>query len=151
MNKLLLLSLAAATLAGGCATSRDSNYDDRNSEWGYYDRSYYQRYGSYDYDRPDPRYGRYEADRYYRNNRRYRERTLAENDRIYRGRNGRYYCRRSDGTTGLIVGGIAGGVLGNIIAEGDSKTLGTVLGAIGGAAIGAAIDSSSNNNRVRCR
>ena len=37
---------------------------------------------------------------------------------------GRYYCRRSDGTTGLIVGGIAGGVLGNIIADGSSGDAG---------------------------
>ena len=75
-----------------------------------------------------------------------RERRLNDNDRVYRGQNGQYYCRRSDGTTGLIVGAIAGGVLGNIIAPGDSKTLGTVLGAIGGAVAGRAIDSG-----VRCR
>lgn len=149
MQKSILVSLAAATLLGGCTTGgygyRNNNADD----WGYYDRSYYDQYGSYDYDRPDPRYGRYDADNYYRNDRRYRERYLAENDRIYRGRNGRYYCRRSDGTTGLIVGGLAGGVAGNIIAPGDSKTLGTVLGAIGGAVIGASVDKSSK--RVRCR
>ena len=155
MNKLVLISLAVATLTGGCATNRYGYNDNRNgnsnNEWGYYDRSSYDRYGSYDYNRPDPRNGGYYADDYYRNDSRYRERNLSENDRIYRGRNGRYYCRRSDGSTGLIVGGIAGGIAGNLIAEGDSKTLGTVLGAIGGAAIGAAIDSSSNNNRVRCR
>jgi hypothetical protein len=150
MSKFKLIALAAATLVGGCATdygSRDRYADDG---WGYYDRGYYQQYGSYDYNRPDPRYSGYYADRYYRQDSRYRERSLNENDRIYRGHDGRFYCRRSDGSTGLIVGAIGGGVLGNIIAEGDSKTLGTVLGAIGGAAVGAAIDSSSNN-RVGCR
>lgn len=141
MNKLMLISLAASALVGGCATT----YDD--GPYGYYDRGYYSRYGSYDWNRPDPTYNGYYADRYYRNDRRYREYRLGSNDRIYRGNDGRYYCRRSDGTTGLIVGGVAGGILGNIIAPGDSKTLGTVLGAIGGAAVGAAVDS----NDVRCR
>jgi uncharacterized protein YcfJ len=72
---------------------------------------------------------------------------MARDERIYRGSDGRYYCRRSDGTAGLIVGGIAGGVLGDVIAPGGSKTLGTVLGAIGGAAIGNAVD----RDNVRCR
>lgn len=104
-------------------------------------------YRHYDYNRPDPAYGGYDADRYYRDDRRYRERRLSNNDRVYRGRDGRYYCRRSDGTTGLIVGGIAGGVLGNVIAPGGSETLGTLLGAAGGAVAGRAID----RNGARCR
>lgn len=86
-------------------------------------------------------------DQYYRDDTRYHERRLRNNDRIYVGRDGRYYCRRSDGTAGLIVGGIAGGILGNVIAPGGSKTLGTLLGAAGGAAAGSAID----RNDVRCR
>jgi len=105
------------------------------------------RYRSYDYNRPDPAYGAYDAGRYYRDDRRYRERRLGRNDRIYRGQDGRYYCRRSDGTTGLIIGGIAGGVLGNIIAPGGSETLGTLLGAAGGAIAGRAIDKDN----ARCR
>ena len=100
-----------------------------------------------DWNRPDPTYGGYYADRYYRDDRSYRERRLSRQERIYRGQDGRYYCRRSDGTTGLIVGGVAGGILGNIIAPGGSKTLGTVLGAIGGGAVGAAVDSNDD----RCR
>jgi len=71
-----------------------------------------------------------------------RARYLAENDVIYRDNDGRYYCKRDDGTAGTIVGAIAGGVLGNIIAPGGSKTLGTVLGAAGGALAGNAIDKS---------
>ena len=89
----------------------------------------------------------YYADRYYRDGPRYRARRLSDNDRVYVGQDGRYYCRRSDGTTGLIVGGIAGGVLGNLIAPGGSKTLGTLLGAAGGAVAGNAID----RNNVSCR
>ena len=144
ISKTALASLAgAAALLGACSTT---GYGDDG--YGYYDRDYYGRYGGYDYDRPDPRYGGYYADNYYRDDRRYRERRLAQNERVYRGRDGRYYCRRSDGTTGLIVGAVAGGVLGNVIAPGGSETLGTVLGAVGGAVAGRAIDRSSE---VRCR
>jgi hypothetical protein len=89
----------------------------------------------------------YYADQYYRDDPRYQERRLSRRDMVYQGRDGRYYCKRSDGTTGLIVGGIAGGVLGNIIAPGGSKTLGTLLGAAGGAAVGTSIDKDN----VRCR
>jgi hypothetical protein len=105
-------------------------------------------YRSYDYDRPDPRFGRYEADRYYYSSSKYRARRLYANDRIYRGRDNRYYCRRSDGTTGLIIGGIAGGLLGNAIAPGDSQTLGTLLGVGVGAAVG---NSIGRHRRVTCR
>ncbi|EGD59779.1 hypothetical protein Y88_2563 [Novosphingobium nitrogenifigens DSM 19370] len=66
----------------------------------------------------------------------------------WRGRDGRYYCRRSDGTTGLLIGGVAGALIGRGVAGpyGD-RTLGTVLGAAGGALIGHAID----RNNVSCR
>jgi hypothetical protein len=107
------------------------------------------------YDRPG-RYAAapgapYYADEYYRDGPNYRERRLSRNDRVYQGRDGRYYCRRKDGTTGLIVGGIAGGVLGNLIAPGGSNTLGTLLGAAAGAAAGNAIEKNENRNDVRCR
>ena len=136
MRAILLGLLAAGTLAS-CA---DTGYGTSN----------YDGYRSYDWNRPDPSYGGYHADRYYRDDRRYRERRLSRDERVYRGQDGRYYCRRSDGTTGLIVGGVAGGVLGNIIAPGGSETLGTVLGAVAGAAAGAAVDRGSSKD-VRCR
>ena len=104
-------------------------------------------YSRYDYNSPDPAYGGYYADRYYRDDARYRERRLADNDRVYVGQDGRYYCRRNDGTTGLIVGGIAGGVLGSAISPGGSGLLGALLGGAGGAALGKSID----RNNVRCR
>jgi hypothetical protein len=126
----LAAAMSAATLVAGCTTYGD----------GY-------NYRSYDWNRPDPAYGGYYADRYYRDDARYRERRLARGDRIYRGQDGRYYCRRSDGTTGLIVGGVAGGILGNIIAPGGSETLGTIIGAAAGAAIGREVE----RGEVRCR
>ncbi|MBR0553773.1 glycine zipper 2TM domain-containing protein [Stakelama marina] len=72
--------------------------------------------------------------------------TMGRNDTIYRGSDGRYYCKRDDGTTGAIVGGIGGGVLGNIIAPGGSKTLGTIIGAGAGAIIGQQVDKGD----VKC-
>lgn len=90
----------------------------------------------------------WDAARHYKNdNRRYQARRLGRNDRIYRGSDNRYYCRRDDGTTGLIIGGIGGGVLGNIIAPNGSKTLGAIIGAGAGALIGRAIDDGD----VVCR
>ncbi len=113
------------------------------------DRGYRNDWSRYDYDRPDPSYSNYYADRYHRDDpRRYRERQLRRDERIYRGENGRYYCRRSDGTTGLIVGAVAGGALGNVIAPGGSELVGTILGAIGGGLAGRAID---RGREVRCR
>ncbi|WP_338420408.1 hypothetical protein [Sphingomonas profundi] len=46
----------------------------------------------------------YDAARDYRDDPRYRERVLSSNDQVYRGSDGRYYCQRTDGTTGLIIG-----------------------------------------------
>ncbi len=106
-----------------------------------------QDYRNYDYNRPDPRYGSYQANRYYVDNSRYQSRRLGPNDRVYRGQDNRYYCRRSDGTTGLIIGGLGGGVLGNLIAPNGSKTLGSLLG--GG--LGAVLGSSIDRNNVTCR
>lgn len=101
----------------------------------------------WDYNRLEPGQRRYYADQYYRDGRYYRQRALTRNDRVYRGNDGRYYCRRNDGTTGLIVGGLAGGALGNVIAGGGSRLLGTLIGAGGGALLGQRID----RGQVVCR
>ena len=135
--KIIALGLIAATALAGCTDtgSRPS-------------RGYNGGYSQYDYNRPDPQYNGYYADRYYREDRRrYQERRLSTNDRVYRGQDGRYYCRRDDGTTGLIVGGVAGGALGAIIAPGGSEVLGALLGAAAGAAVGSSVD----RDNVRCR
>ena len=59
----------------------------------------------------------------------------------WRGRDGRRYCRKSDGTVGTVVGGVAGALLGRTIDTHGDRTTGTVLGAAGGALAGHAIDS----------
>jgi hypothetical protein len=128
MKKQLIGALLAAAVATSFAMPttalaqhrRGNDYHwqgDRNSNW---DPSQHYRAGKY------------------------RERRLGRNDHIYRGGDGHYYCRRNDGTTGLVIGAVAGGLLGNAIG-GD--TLGTLLGAGGGALLGQSIDRGN----VRCR
>ena len=123
---------------------REDRKDDRRRAK---QRAKWQEYRRYDYNRADPRYGNYYADRYYRDGSYYQPRQLSYNDRVYRGQNGNYYCRRSDGTTGLIIGGAVGGLLGNQIVRGSSKTLGTIIGAGAGALLGREIDRGG----VSCR
>ncbi|WP_066719833.1 glycine zipper 2TM domain-containing protein [Sphingomonas pituitosa] len=137
MRIFALSMVAAATLVSGCAEGGGYGLGSSNNGG----------YRNYDYNRPDPAYNGYYADRYYREDQRARERRLSRNDRVYRGQDGRYYCRRNDGTTGLIVGGVAGGLLGNLIAPGGSQTLGTLLGAAAGAAAGRSVD----RNNVTCK
>lgn len=74
--------------------------------------------------------------------------TSANGIRYWEGHDGRYYCRRSDGTTGLIVGAAAGALLGRAIDTRGERTTGTVLGAAAGALLGREVDRGRN---VRCR
>ena len=98
-------------------------------------------------DDDDRRYRRGRGHRVYDDRGRYYEpRRISRRDRMWRGNDGRYYCKRDDGTTGTIVGALAGGVLGNVIAPGGSKTLGTILGGGAGALAGRAID----RNDISC-
>jgi len=72
---------------------------------------------------------------------------VAYRGQSWRGNDGRYYCRRNDGTTGLLVGGVAGALIGRGIAGNGDRTLGALLGAAGGALLGKSIDQSN----ARCR
>ena len=72
---------------------------------------------------------------------RHHHRTHHYKYREWRGRDGRRYCRKSDGTVGTVVGGVAGALLGRTIDTHGDRTTGTVLGAAGGALAGHAIDS----------
>jgi len=72
----------------------------------------------------------------------YQPYALGPNDAIYRGDDDRYYCRRSDGTVGLVVGAGIGALLGDRIARHGHKTLGAILGAAAGGAVGYATERS---------
>lgn len=67
--------------------------------------------------------------------------------REWRGRDGRRYCRKPDGTTGLVIGGVAGALAGRTIDTRGDRTLGTLLGAAGGAVAGRAIERGGSKCR----
>ena len=90
----------------------------------------------------------YDARRYYRDGPQYSERRLGDADEVYRGSDGRYYCKRSDGTTGLIVGGVAGCLLGNVVDGGRNRVAGTLIGGALGALLGRSVEQNSD---IRCR
>ena len=120
----------------------DWNNGYRRSDSGYNQQSSDRRYA----DERDER--GYDPSRDYRDGADYQERTMASDERVYRGNDGRYYCKRNDGTTGLIVGAVGGGVLGNVIDGGRSRTVGTLIGGALGALAGRQVERSQS---VRCK
>jgi hypothetical protein len=86
--------------------------------------------------------------------RRYRRRDLERKrdcnqgrDRYWQGNDGRWRCRKDDGTVGLLVGAGVGALLGSEVDRRSDRTLGTVPGAVGGGLLGREIDRGS----ARCR
>lgn len=65
------------------------------------------------------RYGRY-----------YEPRHIRRGDRVWRGRDGNDYCKRENGTTGLIIGAAGGALIGRAIDTRGDRTVGTLLGAV---------------------
>jgi hypothetical protein len=107
-----------------------ASYDDDDDDWE--DRRDWRR------DRRDWRGDRRDWDR---------GRRLSRRDRVWRGDDGRYYCRRDDGTTGLVIGAVGGALLGRTIDTRGDRSLGTLLGAIGGGLLGREVD----RGEARCR
>ena len=161
LTKFLTAAVAVATLAGTAApvVAQSRADDDRfRAAQQRFDREYQvfrqesdrytQARGRVGYNNSTQPYNdevydpNYDPSRYYRSGPNYQERVLASDDRVY-------YCKRSDGTTGLIVGAAGGGILGNVIDGGRSRTVGTLLGAALGGLAGRAVDQ--NNAQVKCR
>ncbi|WP_336986981.1 glycine zipper 2TM domain-containing protein [Altererythrobacter aquiaggeris] len=94
-------------------------------------RGHGHAYGNRDYNRDYRTYGE----------------PVYRDTRIWRGDDGRYYCRRENGTTGLLIGAAVGGLIGNEVAGRGDRTLGAIIGAAGGAILGRSIDRSNS----RCR
>jgi hypothetical protein len=87
-----------------------------------------------------PAWGKRAKDRIYDDRGRYHEpRRLDRGDRNY--------CRRDNGTTGLVIGAGVGALLGRTIDTRGDRTVGTLLGAIGGGLLGREID----RGELRCR
>lgn len=77
----------------------------------------------------------------------YYDEPVYRDTRVWRGRDGRYHCRRKDGTVGLIVGGAVGALLGRQIDGGYDRSTGTILGGAAGALLGRSIARGN----TRCR
>lgn len=134
-----LLAVAVPALTLGAPAAQAAHYAspvaaayEQESASHSRDRDRYER-------RYDDRYGRYESRDYYRGDR------VTRDTRVWRGDDGRYYCKRDNGTTGLLIGGAVGGLIGNEVAR--DRTLGAILGAAGGALLGREIDRGNS----RCR
>ena len=72
---------------------------------------------------------------------------VRANTRVWRGSDGRFYCKRDNGTTGLLVGAGVGALLGHEVdGHGGDRPLGAILGGAAGALRGRSIDRS----QTRC-
>ena len=128
-----VLPAAPAPIAAGYTSplatlDQTAEYDRRWDDRRYRDGRGYRDDRRYDYDR-------------------YEGRRLSRNDRVWRGNDGRYRCRRDNGTTGLVVGAVGGALLGRTIDTRGDRSLGTLLGAIGGGLLGREVD----RGEARCR
>jgi uncharacterized protein YcfJ len=85
-------------------------------------------------------------DRTYDERGRYIEPRRVSAGEVWQGRDGRYYCRRGNGTTGLVIGAAGGALLGREIDGGRNRATGTILGAAAGALLGREVQRS-----MRCR
>lgn len=69
--------------------------------------------------------------------------------RYWKDRDGRYRCKKSNGTTGLLVGGVAGALVGRTIDTRGDRTLGTLVGAGAGALLGREIERGGSSAKCR--
>lgn len=139
--KKLMLALAAATVALSAVPAaadppphapahgkrdKDRHHDDykHRDDYRRYDRKMYDSRGYY----VEPR-------------------RISRDSHVWRGRDGRYYCRRDNGTTGLIIGAGVGALAGHELAGNGDKTLGVLLGGTVGGLLGREIDRGD----LRCR
>jgi hypothetical protein len=127
MTKMITTLAAIATLGSAVAAAPAIAHERYGHGYGYGQQPAYgydARYGNgYGY---DARYDR--------------------GPREWRGSDGRTYCRKKDGTVGLIVGGAAGALIGRGLDGGYNRSTGTILGAAAGALIGKELAS-----KRRCR
>lgn len=79
--------------------------------------------------------------------RRYYDSNGYYNGPTWRDNRGRQRCRRSNGTTGLIVGAAGGALIGRELDGGRNRATGTILGAAAGALIGREVQRGGR----RCR
>ena len=87
-----------------------------------------------------------DRDRQYDERGRYYEPRRVSANEVWQGRDGRYYCRRGNGTTGLVIGAAGGALLGRAVDTRGERATGTILGAAAGALLGREVQRN-----VSCR
>ena len=143
MHKIILTALLGASMLSATPALADQPVWGQNAHDNAAQNDWHDRKGEYD-QRNDPyrheerrpedrRRDDYRQDdhRYpvaaYDSHGRYRDpRPLGRQDHIWRGRDGRYHCRRDNGTEGLIIGAAVGALVGRSLDNGRDRTLGAV-------------------------
>ena len=178
MRKIVLGMVAAAVAIPTAASAQPGYYGGGYNNGGYYGGQYSRGYSPYDRNgdgvvtrreiertqREQARYGYnggaygnsygysggYYGNSYGGQYSSYYDRSGYYSGPTWRGNDGRYYCRRSDGSTGTLVGAGVGAVIGSQVAGRGDRTIGAILGGAVGALIGNSIDRGGSNNRYRC-
>ena len=134
----LLISIAAASLivpAGAVLADPPAHA----KAYGHDKQKHKNKHKNKHRDQHDSRYddrGRY-----------FEPRRLSNDDRIWRGDDGRYYCRRDNGTPGLLVGGSVDNMVDRRYRDGRERTVGSILEATGSVLFGREI----NRGGLKCR
>jgi uncharacterized protein YcfJ len=140
MRKTILGIIAATlTLSAVPAAADPPSWAPAHGRRAHAEHNYYDRVS----DRRDYRERRIYDDR----GRYYEPRRVRRGDAVWRGNDGRYYCRRDNGTTGLIIGAAGGAIVGREVDNRGDRTVGTILGAAIGGLLGREIDRGN----ARCR
>ncbi len=143
----LAVPAAAADYGYHGVSQYEESYDhgrDRGKHKGWYKHRDERRGAYYDQRRYAPAYPQ---QRYYEPRQVYYDEPVYRDTRVWRGNDNRYYCRKRDGTTGLIVGAAAGALVGRSVDSRGDRTLGTVLGAAAGALLGKEVTSGGSGCR----
>ena len=140
---LTLTAPASAAVGADYATASQTSvhtavFGDLNADHSRKHKKKYRNGRGYDNYRGNDRYYN---DRYYDGDR------VSRNTRVWQGNDGRYYCRKDNGTTGLLIGAGVGALAGHEIAGRGDRTVGTILGGAVGAIAGRAIDKGNDGCR----
>ncbi|WP_260482243.1 glycine zipper 2TM domain-containing protein [Sphingomicrobium flavum] len=84
-------------------------------------------------------------DRYQRYEPRYYNGPVWQDDRGY------YRCKRTNGTTGMLVGAASGALIGRAIDTRGERATGTIIGAAVGALLGREVEKGLKSKKYRCR
>ena len=138
MNKTVLAAMIAATTLTSVPAFADP------PSWApAHGRRHHERYDN------DDRGGEYQRD--YRDDERHDDRRdyrrTSNGIAYWQGDDGRYYCNRSNGTTGLLVGAALGALLGRSVDRYGDRSTWTILGAAAGALLGREVE----RGQTRCR